>query len=374
MTLVLLLAGCANPAANVLLAKPSSPTASSQVAGSHQIFIATTRAQSANSNEVFSGERAPQPSYAKVDISVPAAHRPGRIERRPGRVGDPARYFTATKVSVFGRSAYQKALRADLAARDGRALVFVHGYNNGFDSAVYRMTQIVHDAGYRGTPVLFTWASRGRTLDYVYDTNSATVARDALEDTLRLLAASGAKRIDIIGHSMGTWTTMEALRQLAMTGDAKLGGRLGDVIFASPDIDVDVFKAQMRRYGKPSRPFALLLSEDDRALRLAMRIAGDTPRVGDYRNVGELAELGVTVVDVSQIPGDRLNHIKFAENPMLIKLIGDSLNDESGNRPSERDMTARVDELSRNFGSTLGSAAEIIITTPVEVLRVVVGR
>lgn len=55
--------------------------------------------------------------------------------------------------------------------------MFIHGYNTQFDDAVYRITQIVQDSGYKGAPVLFTWASAGRALDYVYDTNSATVAR-----------------------------------------------------------------------------------------------------------------------------------------------------------------------------------------------------
>src|SRR5690606_4927040 len=101
------------------------------------------------------------------------------------------------------------------------------------------------------------------------------------EASLRLLAQSGARRIDIVAHSMGTWVTMEALRQLALTGNRNLGGKLGDVVLASPDIDVDVFKSQMRRYGKPDRPFFLILSTDDRALRLSSILAGNE-RVGDF--------------------------------------------------------------------------------------------
>src|SRR5690606_31302625 len=122
----------------------------------------------------------------------------------------------------------------------GRALVFVHGFNTSFDDAVYRLTQIVHDSGYRGTPLLFTWASSGKAYDYMYDRESATAARDALEATLRLAASSGAERVDIIAHSMGAWVTMEAIRQMAIGGDSTLGGKLGDVLLASPDIDVDV--------------------------------------------------------------------------------------------------------------------------------------
>ena len=244
-----------------------------------------------------------------------------------------------------GASDFVTALSADIAARGGRAMVFVHGYNTGFDSAVYRATQIAHDSGYGGTPVLFSWASGGKTTDYVYDKESASVARDQLEVTLRLLARSGARRIDIVAHSMGTWVTMEALRQLAITGDRDLGGKLGDVVLASPDIDVDVFKSQMRRYGKPAKPFILLLSGDDRALKISGMLAGSRPRLGDYSDAVDLANYGVTVVDLSdQKASDKFNHNKFAENPALVKLLGDRLKQDDG-FASDRDVTDRITSL-----------------------------
>jgi esterase/lipase superfamily enzyme len=228
-------------------------------------------------------------------------------------------------------------------------MIFIHGYNTSFDSAVYRATQIAHDSGYPGTPVLFSWASGGSTKDYVYDRESASVARDQLEATLRLLAQSGARRIDIVAHSMGTWVTMEALRQLALTGDRNLGGKLGDVVLASPDIDVDVFKSQMRRYGKPDRPFFLMLSSDDRALKLSGIIAGNRPRVGDYGDAADLAEYGVVVVDLSKEKGvDRLNHTKFADNPELVKLLGQRLREDDG-YASDREVTDRINMLNQGM-------------------------
>ena len=144
---------------------------------------------------------------------------------------------------------------------------------------------------------------------------------------------------------MGTWVTMETLRQLAITGDRDLGGKLGDVVLASPDIDVDVFKSQMRRYGKPDKPFILLLSNDDRALRLSGLIAGSRPRVGDYRNASDLASYGVTVVDLSSVKGaDSFNHTKFADNPALVRMIGQRLREDDG-FASDRDVTDRIGQL-----------------------------
>lgn len=372
--IAVVLSACTSPGSRELLTERTQPAAPSAIAATHNIFVATTRARSADRLEVFGGTRATQIDFASVEVTVPAVHKIGKIERRRGRVSDPARYFTANEVSVYSEPSFAKALRADIARNDGRALVFIHGYNTAFDSAVYRVTQIVNDAKYSGTPVLFSWASGGKAVDYVYDNNSATAARDSLEATLRMVADAGARRIDIIAHSMGNWVTMEALRQLAISNDKTLGGKLGDVVLASPDIDIDVFKSQMMRYGKPKKPFLIMLSDDDRALRLSRVLAGDRPRVGDYSDAAELAELGAVVVDLTQIQGDRLGHTKFAENPVMIQLIGEGLRNESNAPENERQVTDRVAELTSNFGRTLTSAAEIVVTTPVQVLRIAVGQ
>lgn len=369
--------GCAGPTRVPLLAGIAAEFPADAVSGRHMIYVATTRMKSEIPAEVFSGGRAPLTSFAAVDITVPKAHVKGQIERRKRRqAADPSRFFVAHNVTAYGTEpAFQDALRTDLKKGTGRALVFVHGYNTAFDGAVYRMTQIVHDSGYDGTPVLFTWASGGKAVDYVYDSNSASAARDALEATLRMVARSGATRIDIIAHSMGNWVTMEALRQLAISGDRDLGNRLGDVVLASPDIDVDVFKAQMRRYGKPDKPFILFLSRDDRALRLSGFIAGNRPRVGDYGDAKEIADLGVIAVDLSQLgAGDRLNHTKFADNPVLISILGDRLREDDQLEPSEQQLTARINELATGVGGTLGSAAAVVVTTPFEVINIMIGQ
>ena len=116
--------------------------------------------------------------------------------------------------------------------------------------------------------MLFTWASRGKPTAYVYDLNSATAARDGLEHTLRLLLASNAEEVNVLAHSMGNWVTVEAFRQIKISGDLSHANKIGYVFLAAPDIDIDVFKSQMRRFGKPRKPFYIILSEDDRALFL----------------------------------------------------------------------------------------------------------
>jgi esterase/lipase superfamily enzyme len=103
----------------------------------------------------------------------------------------------------------------------------------------------------------------------------------------------------------------------------------------------------MERYGKPDRPFFLLLSSDDRALRLSGILAGNKPRVGDFGDPAVLADLGVVVVDVSnEKSGDRLNHTKFADNPALVKLLGQRLREDDG-YASDREVTDRINMLNQ---------------------------
>lgn len=380
LALVLLAVGCASiEDRQRLIAATIAPAAPGQVAATHRLLLATSRAKTQEPGVIFSGQRAPTLSFGFVEISVPAVHKTGDLERSPSpKVADPARYFAARRLGLYtSENGFEEELRQSIRQHDGRALIFVHGFNTSFGEAAFRMTQIVHDSGYEGTPILFTWPSAARVVDYIYDSNSATAARDGLEEMLRLVARSGATRIDIIAHSMGGWLTMETLRQLAITGDRDLGGRLADVVLASPDIDVDVFKGQMRRYGVPENSFVVLTSRNDRALDLSGFLAGNQPRVGGAIDAAELAQYGVVVLDVTDFsaPGG-LNHTKFAENPLLIRMLGEGLADTDGDSgsPSEEDLNRRLTQLTRGIGQTVGSAAELIVTTPFEVLNVMVGQ
>ena len=69
---------------------------------------------------------------------------------------------------------------------NSQVLVFVHGFNNRFEDAVFRFAQIIHDSRADVAPVLFTWPSKGSVFAYGYDRESANYSRDALEDASAL--------------------------------------------------------------------------------------------------------------------------------------------------------------------------------------------
>lgn len=282
------------------------------------ILVATSRQRDARPGTLFNGERSPVLNFAQVAISIPPTHAPGKVEAPQQAPGDPR-----TEIVVRGahylddEKAFVAAVNHRLASKpkgQRRVLLFVHGYNTMFAEGLYRLAQIASDSGGNAVPVHFSWASRGKLLDYVYDNNSATSARDELERTLKLLVSSNAEEINVLAHSMGNWATVEAFRQIRIAGDGASSNKIGHIILAAPDIDIDVFKAQMRRIGKPRKPFYIVLSRDDRALGFSRFLAGKKERLGSYKEESELTALGAVVIDLTDVESaDSTNHSKFAE-------------------------------------------------------------
>jgi esterase/lipase superfamily enzyme len=284
----------------------------------HVILVASTRQRDRRPGVFYNGERESTLSFARFDMTVPPTHAPGQIEFPKQAPGNPATDMMVRE-AVFRdtKAEFLADLKAELAARppgQRKAAIFVHGYNTQFNEAMYRILQLTDDSRSPMVPVLFTWASRGKTEGYLYDNNSATAARDGLEETIRLVFDSGAEEVTILAHSMGNWVTVEALRQIKISGNLPPIERLGAVVLAAPDIDVDVFKTQLKRFGKPAKPFIIIVSRDDKALGISDFLAGDKLRVGAYTDDEELVELGAVVIDMTKVKSlDGLNHGKFAQ-------------------------------------------------------------
>ena len=101
---------------------------------------------------MFDRQRSDMLAFARVGMTVPKDHEIGRIERaKDGNPGDPAKDFAATDLTIYDSDA---ASPRPWPNQGDRVLVFIHGYNTGFDDGVYRLTQIAHDTRYPGTPVL----------------------------------------------------------------------------------------------------------------------------------------------------------------------------------------------------------------------------
>ena len=305
----------------------------------HTLLVATTRERDDRPGTLFNGDRASATDYAEVTVSIPPNHKQGEIEWATTPPGDPNVDFVVRDEKYLdGDKAFVRALNAQLALRppgSRNVFLFIHGFNTMFAEALYRGAQLAHDSKAPGVPVLFTWASRGKATAYVYDLNSATAARDGLEHTLRLLLRSNAEKVNVLAHSMGNWVTVEAFRQIRISGDLPPANKIGTILLAAPDIDIDVFKSQLRRFGKPQKPFYVVLSQDDRALFLSRTIAGGVTRVGDSSDTAELTALGATVIDLTDVKAtDATNHDKFVQlasvAPQLRGILARGINANHG--------------------------------------------
>ena len=152
------------------------------------VLVATTRTADPSAGVLFNGGRADALAFADIDVSIPpdAVRRVGEIQWPRVLPGDPSTDFVTRRTSVITRQAALAIVHAEVGRSPKRqVLVFVHGYNNSFEDAVYRFAQIVHDSGTQAVPVLFTWPSKASVLAYGYDRESATYSRDQLENVLK---------------------------------------------------------------------------------------------------------------------------------------------------------------------------------------------
>jgi esterase/lipase superfamily enzyme len=310
------------------------------------IFVASTRQSERSANDASADGGA---NFSLVTVSVPPNHIAGAIERPSMRSEDKNRHFTIVGRRNLDEPAFQNELATHISGRVGSnrdVLLFVHGFNTGLDDARFRLAQIVTDSRFGGVPVLFTWASSNNVLAYGSDKERATASRDALENVLRDLSQlPGVGRIHVLAHSMGAWLAMEALRQNAIAGHPDLGGHLGEIILAAPDLDLAVFKAQLARLGTAAH-VSIFVASNDRALSLSSRLAGARPRLGaldldDAEMRSEVARMGVRVYDLSgESDPDFLHHGVYAEVPQVIAAIGAQLSEP---RPDDKDVTAVID-------------------------------
>ncbi|WP_144293044.1 alpha/beta hydrolase [Rhodoligotrophos appendicifer] len=359
------------------------PVAAAPGASTVDILVATTRAASALPGELYSGERGSKLSLTDITVSIPppGVHRVGQVEW-PSRVPpNPAREFAALKIVPLTQPGSGGKWVKEHTPRNRRVLIFVHGFNNRFEDAVFRFAQIVHDSRADVAPILFTWPSSASVFGYNYDRESTNYSRDALEEILQTAARdSDVGEVTILAHSMGTWLVMEALRQMAIR-DGRVAGKIRNVVLASPDIDVDVFARQWAEFGTDKPKLTVFVSQDDRALSLSRRIAGNVDRLGQinpnvepYKSALERSGIDVIDLTVLKTSGDQLNHGKFAESPEVVRAIGTRLVSGQAITDSEIGIGEHIGSVVTTAAQTVGTGAALAISAPLAIVDPVTRR
>jgi esterase/lipase superfamily enzyme len=375
LVVVGLVAGCAGRPKGVLLpVEITQPVPGSSLV---DMAVATTRQRSTEPGVMFSGERARAIDFANIVVSVPPdnVRKKGDVQWPKSLPGNPATDFVTVKAEDMDLAQARSWFNRKIKETPKRqALVFIHGFNNRFEDAVYRFAQIVHDSDAKVVPILFTWPSRGSVLAYGYDRESTNYSRDALELLLQALADDpNVDEVSILAHSMGNMVALEALRQMAIR-DKRVPSKIKNVMLASPDVDVDVFRRMMVDIGPTGPGMTLFVSRDDRALQVSRRVWGNVERLGQIDvsqepYASDMSADGITVIDLTKLhTDDRLNHAKFAASPEVVQLIGTRLASGQAMTDSHVALGDKLVAVTTGAAATVGTAAGLIVTAPVAII------
>jgi esterase/lipase superfamily enzyme len=307
----------------------TAPSSCNQDARLVEFFYATDRNIQITNNVSTLDTNAPRSgklSYGVAGVRIPEDHEPGKIEL-PSEwhflgfdyksATDEQKHFSIKRLAATSYADWRDLIKRQADQSENRALIFVHGFNTGFEDALFRNAQIVWDLQYQGVSVLFSWSSKGKVRDYGYDQDSADIAQPEFVELLTKLHDSGIEHIDIIAHSMGNRVVLPALDQLAAQSNPV---RVRQLVMAAPDVARDKFMIQLPLAQKIVDGATLYASSADKALLASAELA-DFPRAGMVAANGPVLLPNLDTIDVTAV-GDEilgLNHTVFATNRAVME-------------------------------------------------------
>ncbi len=284
----------------------------SELSANPVLLVATTRkpVNNARARPWFGPQRASAMTVARAKLVPPAE---GKLS------------LAAVGLDDWHLEAIEPVARVDELLGEATSgqdvLIYVHGFNQTFEMAALDAARLSDGIIFRGETMVFSWPSKAKLFDYAYDRESAMWSRDALEQVLNgLMASPISGRIHIVAHSIGTMLTMEALRQVYARDGEMVADRIGAVVFASPDIDMDGFSSSVERIGPLASKITVIAATNDRALAVSRWIAGGITRVGAAEKA-QLEKLGLRVIDASRQGWGIINHDLFLSNAQIRKVI-----------------------------------------------------
>jgi esterase/lipase superfamily enzyme len=201
-----------------------------------------------------------------------------------------AQNISADNIMTPELRAFVDAINADLAlAIDKEIMVYVHGTKVDFINATILTAEIDHFAGRDFVGLAFAWPSHQNILLYL----SGTDVRRALNSTrdlqslLVLLAKyTDAKHINILSYSAGGRVASKALFEMRQAysemspEELKENFRLGSVVFAAADVEVDKFLFRLPDISDFADQVVITVTDDDNALKAAKKYMHGEVRAG----------------------------------------------------------------------------------------------
>lgn len=255
------------------------------------------------------------------------------------------RYVSITTISKTEmRKSFATNLSEAVLENNDAVLLFIHGFNVDFDSAVVRAAQLAIDLGFDenappdqtyyafGQPVLFSWPNGGVPFTYVDDRRLAKKSAAHLKEFLALLTEeTGTGALNVVVHSMGNRVFVNAITEFAKSY-AQTGG--GDVVIriihAAADVDQEIYDATMDEVERTAfeADYTVYASREDTALETSTRVNALTSlfenksgRLGEIGDEGIYVRPTITSIDATGFATDLFGHGYFSNAGNIINDI-----------------------------------------------------
>jgi esterase/lipase superfamily enzyme len=258
------------------------------------------------------------------EVTVPDVHERGVVER-PSLLKfeiheDQSEHIVLTSATELSETDFHQRLADTVASSPSSdLLVFIHGYNVDFQSAVRRTAQIAIDLPFEGVPVCYSWPSQGTLVGYPVDETNAEWTEEHLREFLIELASqSGAKSINVVAHSMGNRPMTAVMRQISWQMEDEDPPLFDRIVLAAPDVDADRFRRDLApALTQVANQITLYASSDDQALIASKQVHG-YPRAGESGQFVVVVP-GVETIDVSGIDLSLLGHSYYGDNESMLR-------------------------------------------------------
>ncbi|WP_425614526.1 alpha/beta hydrolase [Anatilimnocola sp. NA78] len=315
-----------------ILDEPVAVIAAQGKATTWEVFFATNRGllaeTAASGQERFGNDVRSVPQFGRAEIMVPFRRR-GEDPQRQAEANAPSNVspatnsvspatnsadpFSSVRLDEVRTIAWQEFVsgvnRQVGASRQKDLLLFVHGFNVDFESALIRTAQVALDLPFNGAVVSYSWPSQGGVRNYGVDETVNFNSVEPFTAFLQQLLADVAPetRVNIVVHSMGSRLVMQSLGKLPATSRKPLS----HVVFCAPDVGRSDFQRWAPGVIAQAEQVTLYASTSDSALIVSKSLHQEQ-RAGDSHP--PLIVPGVETIDVSAVDFDFLGHSYYGSN------------------------------------------------------------
>jgi esterase/lipase superfamily enzyme len=197
----------------------------------------------------------------------------------------------------------------------GSVVLFVHGYNYGFERTCRMAAEMQRSLQGKATVLVFSWPSNGLPSDYVRDQADIEWSVPVLAGLIGQLGDRiGTAKVQVVAHSLGSRGVIFALQRLAFERLERPA--IGHLVLFAPDFDSQTFVDLLPGLSPLAGSITLYASDNDSPLKLSHQLSG-YPRLGE---AGEYLTLvaGMDTIDVSSIGRYQITgHEYFYFHPLV---------------------------------------------------------